>query len=101
MTLRASVAAAITANYGGTGLAPAIANLAAFDPIGFTSGVGNYQSDLLYAATRTLTTGAADNLDLAGSLVDPLGAVLNTLNTRLDAALQHLGGQWGAQLRLF
>ena len=75
-TLNANIAAAIGANYSGSGLAPASARLMEAADIGITSGTGDYQADLMYAATRTLTTGASDNLDLSGSLTDPLGNVI-------------------------
>ncbi len=75
-TLNANIRAAISATYSGTGLAPASATLTAQADIGITSGTGNYQADLMYAATRTLATGATDNLDLSGVLTDPLGTVI-------------------------
>jgi hypothetical protein len=78
-TLRATIDASIAATYSGGGAAPAIATLAAADPIGLTSGTGDYQSDLLYANVRSLATAASDNLDLSGSLIDPLGNVVSAV----------------------
>lgn len=39
-------------------------------------GTGSAQADLLFADERTLTASSTENLDLAGSLTDPLGATL-------------------------
>jgi hypothetical protein len=41
-----------------------------------TNGTGDDQVDLLFSDTRTVTTGADDDLDLAGVLTDVFGAVL-------------------------
>jgi hypothetical protein len=78
-TLNANLKAAISATYSATGLATASASLVAQDDIGITSGTGSYQADLMFAQTRTLTTGATDNLDLSGVLTDPLGTVITAL----------------------
>lgn len=75
-TLTANLKAAISAAYSGSGLAPATATLAAQADIGIASGTGDYQADLLYAATRSLATAGTDNLDLSGVLTDPLGNVI-------------------------
>jgi hypothetical protein len=40
------------------------------------TGTGASQADLLFSDTRTLGASATEDLDLAGSLVDPLGATL-------------------------
>lgn len=40
-------------------------------------GVGAGQADKLFSDKRTLAASATENLDLAGTLVDPLGTVLN------------------------
>lgn len=39
--------------------------------LALTNGVGANQADLYWSDTRTLTTGAADSIDLAGVLTDP------------------------------
>jgi hypothetical protein len=75
-TLRATIDAAISAVYSATGLAAVTANLAYADNISIASGVGVNQGDLMFAQNRSLLTAAADNLDLTGVLLDPLGTVL-------------------------
>lgn len=45
-------------------------------PIAFSSGTSTYQVDLMFADQRTLAASATENLDMAGSLADPLGATL-------------------------
>jgi hypothetical protein len=42
----------------------------------FTSGVGSGMVDLLFSDSRTLSASATEDLDLAGSLVDAMGATL-------------------------
>lgn len=71
-----SLKAAIAATYSAAGLVNTTGVLVAQDDIGITSGTGNYQADLLYAASRTLVASATDNLDLSGVLTDALGSVL-------------------------
>jgi len=44
--------------------------------LAFTNGTGANQSDLLYAATRTVADGANDDVDLAGALSDAFGSTL-------------------------
>lgn len=78
-TLTANIKAAISAAYAGSGLAPASASLAAAADIGIASGTGDYQADLMYAATRSLAASASDNLDLSGVLTDPLGNVISAV----------------------
>lgn len=75
-TLRSTIQASIAASYSGTGLAPAIAQLAAQDAISLETGTLSNQGDLLYASTQTLTASSTLNLDLSGSLTDPLGTVI-------------------------
>jgi len=41
--------------------------------LSFTEGTGNNQADKVFHDTRTLTTGATENLDLAGTLTDVYG----------------------------
>jgi len=41
------------------------------------NGTGNGQADVAFFDTRTLTSGSSEDLDLAGSLVDALGATVN------------------------
>jgi len=40
------------------------------------TGTGSSQADLLFSDTRTLSASATEDLDLSGSLTDPLGATL-------------------------
>jgi len=40
-------------------------------------GVGDNQSDLLFAETRTLAANTSEDLDLSGSLLDAFGTTLN------------------------
>lgn len=47
-----------------------------------TSGTGNSQCDLEYIAQRTLIASANEDLDLAGSLLDPFGATLTFVKVR-------------------
>jgi hypothetical protein len=44
--------------------------------INLADGTGADQANLIYLAERTVASGANDDLDLAGSLTDPSGAVL-------------------------
>lgn len=47
------------------------------------TGTGAGQADLLYSATRTVAASGTDALDLAGSLVGPLGATLTIVKLKL------------------
>ena len=49
---------------------------------GLSSGVGASQADKLFTDTRTINASANDDLDLAGVLVDPLGATLTFARIR-------------------
>lgn len=77
--LRATLKASIAATYSGTGLAAAVSTLAEQASIAIENGTGDYQGDLLYAASRSLATGATEDLDVRGVLIDPLGATLNAV----------------------
>lgn len=48
----------------------------------FLTGTGAAQGDLLYAATRTLTASATEDLDFAGVLTDAFGTVLTFARIR-------------------
>jgi hypothetical protein len=43
---------------------------------GFSDGVAVNQADKVYVAERTVASGANDDIDLTGSLADPLGATI-------------------------
>jgi hypothetical protein len=49
---------------------------------GLSSGVGASQADRLFTDTRTIAASGTDDLDLAGVLLDPLGAVLTFARIR-------------------
>jgi hypothetical protein len=44
--------------------------------LGFTSGTGGGQADKVFSDTRPIPASSNDDIDLAGSLVDPLGAAV-------------------------
>jgi len=46
------------------------------------SGTGSNQADLLFTDQRTLAASATEDLDLAGSLTDALGATLNFVKVK-------------------
>lgn len=47
------------------------------------NGTGAGQADLMFADTRTLAASATENLDLAGSLVDPVGSTLTFVTIKV------------------
>lgn len=57
-------------------------NLALQPNLSFTSGTGNSQVNALFLDTRSLSASGTENLDLAGSLVDPLGTTLTFLTVK-------------------
>ena len=76
-TLRSTVHAGIAALYkGSTAVGTPQISLPVADPQEFTTGTGNFQSDLLYQAERTVGASSSEDLDLAGDLLDPFGATL-------------------------
>lgn len=58
-------------DFGGPTFEPVIRGL-----LDLASGVGVNQADILFADERTITTGANDDLDLAGVLSDALGVII-------------------------
>lgn len=50
--------------------------------ISLSDGSGSGQANKCYVATRTLASGASEDLDLAGVLLDPLGATLTFLTIK-------------------
>ena len=89
--LTMNVQNSVTGIYQSVNLAEVIARLSGTGGVDFTTGTGDYQADLCYPANRSLASNAADLLDLAGSLVDPLGNTLTFVEVtaivvRSDAA---------------
>jgi hypothetical protein len=73
--LRLQITAALTG--AATDLAAAPATSAALNKVlELASGVGASQADKAFADTRTLGASATEDLDLAGSLTDPLGTTV-------------------------
>lgn len=76
-TLRSTVYAGIHALYKGTlEVGQPQIDIPISDPQEFTSGIGNFQSDLLFQDERTISASSSEDLDLAGSLADPFGTTL-------------------------
>lgn len=76
-TLRASVYAGLKAAYKGSNdLGTPQIDVPLSDLDEFTSGTGDYQSDLLFSDTRTLALSTSEDLDLAGVLADAFGSIL-------------------------
>jgi hypothetical protein len=74
-TLDASIRATLT---GSNDLASVTAETtsATRNSIRLENGTGNNQASKMFSDTRTLAASATEDLDLAGSLVDPIGATL-------------------------
>lgn len=58
-------------------LQTATSALAYAKSLGLSTGVGASQADKIFTDTRTIAASGTDDLDLSGSLIDPLGAVIN------------------------
>lgn len=58
---------------GAAGLAAALATFDGWGAAEFTDGTGNNQANILHFATMTLAASATANIDLAGTLTDPIG----------------------------
>lgn len=75
MTLSAQLNVNFTARLTGAGdLGTPTANINLSGQLVFANGTGVDQADKLFADTRSLAASATEDLDLAGSLLDPLGA---------------------------
>lgn len=86
MALNATITAKITAHLSGAndlGIPAFDLNASEFPVIGLASGTGQGQADLIFSDTRTLAISATENLDLAGSLIDPLGTLLTIVQIKL------------------
>jgi hypothetical protein len=62
--------------FGTPGLTTPRSDLALSSVISLGSGTGANQADRMYTATRTLAASAAEDLDLAGTLLDAFGTVI-------------------------
>lgn len=77
MTLKLNVAASIVGYItGANDIAEVTANLDKKKIIPFTTGVAADQANLLFSDHRSIAASSNEDLDLAGGLSDPLGAVL-------------------------
>lgn len=85
MALNTELVSRLVASYQGTavGLTTPAAPVAVEDHFLLTTGVGAGQADKLYTVTNTLAASATANLDLAGSLNDPLGVALTIVKLKL------------------
>ena len=78
-SLNAVITAWVRGTYAGTNdLASVVADFNSLPKteITLTPGTSSGNADLIFMDTRTLAASATENLDLAGSLTDPLGATL-------------------------
>jgi hypothetical protein len=76
-SVRADMAAKVSGRYtAASGLGSASFELDQTALVQFAPGTGIGKADLAFADRRTLAASATENLDLAGALVDPLGAAL-------------------------
>jgi hypothetical protein len=85
-TLTATINHNIAVSYRGTNsLGPVTFSLtdSLQQAIRLESGTGSGQSDLIYAATRTIVASSSENLDLAGALVDPVGTTLTFVQIKV------------------
>lgn len=85
MALTTELVSKLTASLTGAaaGLANPAAAAAAEDHFLLTTGVGAGQADKIYSLTNTLAASGTVNLDLAGSVNDPLGAALTIVKLKL------------------
>lgn len=77
--VRVELAALLTGTHD---FAPPGSNLSKARSWSFPSGTGAGQADKVFADRRTLAASATENLDLAGSLTDALGATLTFARVR-------------------
>jgi hypothetical protein len=93
MPLNASIGASLDLNYTGTGIGNAVPQFTKFkaSDIILADGTGSGQAAKVYSSVRTLATNTTEDLDMAGSLTDPLGvavtfATIKAVVIRSDAA---------------
>lgn len=80
MSLTAKIYSAIKATLTSTGDfgAPTLTDDSDASPIEFANGSGNYQASKIFESKgRSIAASSSENLDLYGSLTDPLGVTLN------------------------
>lgn len=78
MPLSASIGASADLTYTGTAIGnatPTFSKIKGAD-IALADGSGSGQANKLYSAVRTLASAATEDLDMAGSLLDPMGAAV-------------------------
>ncbi len=74
MSLKTTLRASIGYRLSGTpDLGSSIADFPGFNDRSIASGVGDNQADRVFSDRRTLAASGNEDIDLAGSLVDPLG----------------------------
>ena len=66
-------------------------DLAELVTVALTEGTGTGAADLMFADERTLAASSTENLDLAGSLVDPLGATLTFAKVKTIIVIANSG----------
>lgn len=77
MGAQLDIAVQILGSYAGSNdIAAVTATFAKRKALGFTSGTGAGQADKVFSDIRSIAASSNDDLDLAGSLVDPLGVVV-------------------------
>lgn len=85
MPLSAQIAATMAVDFTGTatvgGAIPTLSKAKTADIV-LSDGSGNNQASKLYLATRSVATAANDDIDLAGVLTDPFGAVITFLTIK-------------------
>jgi hypothetical protein len=84
--LRATVRTDITGNYTGSNdFGTPSFSLSAFGqaPITFANGTGSGQANAVFSDQRALSASATEQLDLFGSLTDPLGGTLNFATVKI------------------
>lgn len=83
MTLKATIRAAVAAELTGPAdLGENAFSLPFAGDIPLLNGTGANQADRIFADKRTLAPSASEDLDLAGVLADPLGAVLTFVKVK-------------------
>jgi hypothetical protein len=78
MSLNASIGASLELVFTGTAIGnavPTLSKLKASDIV-LADGNGSGQASKAYSAVRTLASNTTEDLDMAGSLLDPLGATV-------------------------
>lgn len=78
MPLIASIGASADLTYTGTAIGNAVPTFSKGKgaDIALADGTGSGQASKLYTSVRTLTSGSTEDLDMAGSLLDPMGAAV-------------------------